>query len=406
MATPLRTESNLVGYLVSAITAAATSIQVVFRDKITGLQRTPLSTTRIFVIDKGTPVQPNQNYEIILCASHSTAAGVTTLATVTRGLAFSGTAVTAGTGNAHVANAEVGCADVHYLWTILASLLDGTASFSNTLDMGTNKILNLATPTADTDASTKKYVDDIAIAGSPDASTTAKGISKLSSVPAVPTNPIAVGDNDARVPTAIVSTSSGAGDVGKVASLNASGQFADGFIHDIWINESFVTAKGDLVTASGTGTPATLTVGANGKVLIADSGQTTGQIWAYPTIGSITASDDKWILTAGPRQTASTSYAKIWEYKVFHSGSVRAKFELKDAAGGTTVYGQVWKNGVAVGVEHSTSSATFQPYQDDVTCVSGDLIQLYQKVPTGADYAVVQNFGLYGTGLREPVLTV
>jgi len=57
------------------------------------------------------------------------------------------------------------------------------------------------TPTTDYQASTKKYADDLAIAGSPDASTTVKGISKLSSAPASATNPIAVGDNDPRLPT-------------------------------------------------------------------------------------------------------------------------------------------------------------------------------------------------------------
>jgi hypothetical protein len=48
---------------------------------------------------------------------------------------------------------------------------------------------------------TKRYVDDIVIAGGVDASTTTKGISKMSVAPAAANNPIAVGDNDGRVPT-------------------------------------------------------------------------------------------------------------------------------------------------------------------------------------------------------------
>jgi hypothetical protein len=47
----------------------------------------------------------------------------------------------------------------------------------------------------------KEYIDGIAISGSPDASTSTKGISKMSTAPVSPTNPIAVGDNDTRVPT-------------------------------------------------------------------------------------------------------------------------------------------------------------------------------------------------------------
>lgn len=56
-------------------------------------------------------------------------------------------------------------------------------------------------PTDDEQFATKKYVDGIAIAGAPDASTTVKGISKLSTAPVSPTDPIAVGTNDTRMPT-------------------------------------------------------------------------------------------------------------------------------------------------------------------------------------------------------------
>ena len=44
--------------------------------------------------------------------------------------------------------------------------LDSTGgTMTGELDMSTNKIVNLGTPTADTDAATKKYIDDVAIAG-------------------------------------------------------------------------------------------------------------------------------------------------------------------------------------------------------------------------------------------------
>lgn len=46
---------------------------------------------------------------------------------------------------------------------------------------------------------TVKYADDLAIAGGVDASTSAKGITKLSVAPASATSPIAVGDNDPRM---------------------------------------------------------------------------------------------------------------------------------------------------------------------------------------------------------------
>jgi len=50
-------------------------------------------------------------------------------------------------------------------------------------------------------AASIEFVVDTYTAGGVDASTTVKGLSKLSSAPASPTNPIAVGDTDTRVPT-------------------------------------------------------------------------------------------------------------------------------------------------------------------------------------------------------------
>lgn len=57
-------------------------------------------------------------------------------------------------------------------------------------------VLPNTNPTTDNQAARKKYVDDIAVSGAPDASSTVKGISKLTVNPATPTNPIAVGSND------------------------------------------------------------------------------------------------------------------------------------------------------------------------------------------------------------------
>lgn len=55
------------------------------------------------------------------------------------------------------------------------------------------------------------------------------------------------------------------------------------------VNNSIVTAKGDLIAATGSGTPARLGVGTNGQVLTASSTAATGLIWSTPaTPGSMT----------------------------------------------------------------------------------------------------------------------
>ena len=87
-------------------------------------------------------------------------------------------------------------------------------------------------PTADEHVATKKYADDLAIAGAPDGSTTVKGIFEEATV-AEQGSATATGATGARLVPAnanLVKTSSGAGDENKIAVLDAAGTFANGFI--------------------------------------------------------------------------------------------------------------------------------------------------------------------------------
>jgi len=109
-------------------------------------------------------------------------------------------------------------------------------------------ILNTNTPSTDLEAASKGYVDGIAIAGSPDSSTTVKGIGKVSVAPASPTAPIFVGDNDPRVPTqaendALVGT-------GTPSSSNK------------YVTEDTLVSEIDSVTTFGDGSDGNVTIAA------------------------------------------------------------------------------------------------------------------------------------------------
>jgi hypothetical protein len=54
---------------------------------------------------------------------------------------------------------------------------------------------------------------------------------------------------------------------------------------DTAIQPTILNAKGDLIAATAADTPAALTVGANGTVLTAASGEATGLQWAAPAAG-------------------------------------------------------------------------------------------------------------------------
>ncbi len=95
-----------------------------------------------------------------------------------------------------------------------------------------------AAPTADLEYASKKYVDDVAIAGAPDASTSTKGITKLSYAPVSSTNPIAVGDNDPRIPVNNYATSTGSTNAYVLTLASAPSSYVAGQVYSFKANFS------------------------------------------------------------------------------------------------------------------------------------------------------------------------
>jgi len=87
-------------------------------------------------------------------------------------------------------------------WAIMKAilnLLDGTSDFDADVPLGYDG--NPILVAGSNKFATVKYVDDTAIAGSPKATEATFGLTRLSKAAADPVTPIAVGDNDDRVPT-------------------------------------------------------------------------------------------------------------------------------------------------------------------------------------------------------------
>ncbi len=315
--TPQYTESNLVGNLEASISTSVTSILVTFFDRITGLQRTPLASTKLFVIDKGTELFPNSNYEIILAASHSTTNGVTTLTGCTRGIAFSGTSLAAGTGKSHIANAEIGCVDVHYLWTILSAICDGTnappaslrlafpfiyeaTGILNDRIFADSTARNLAIPSPVNGMSCYQTIDGMAfdyIAGSwiaraaggvfPNGSTSVAGKFQAATIADQIAHTATGGTGALLIPVVgnLITTSAGAADGGKIAITDPStGQFDPSLYNAL--SASVVTTKGDLIAATGNAAVDREGVGTDGQVYIADSTVPTGHKWGQVPLAS------------------------------------------------------------------------------------------------------------------------
>ena len=103
------------------------------------------------------------------------------------------------------------------------------------------------------------------------------------------------------------------------------------------------------------------------------------------------ASDDLVFSNDGAKFNSSATYVKRKEIIAYRSGDIRVYHETKINVLGSTV-SRVYVNGVAVGVEHTTSSGTYVSWTDDLTgIVYGDLIQIYMKHTGAVDLSYVQN---------------
>jgi len=94
------------------------------------------------------------------------------------------------------------------------------------------------------------------------------------------------------------------------------------------------------------------------------------------------------------REESGSSYVKHKSIKVTKGGTYRIKFDLAHQTGLYTSYGRIYRNGVAVGTERTTTETDWQTYSEDISgWAPGDEIQLYMKSEDQDAYC--RNFRVY-----------
>ena len=108
----------------------------------------------------------------------------------------------------------------------------------------------------------------------------------------------------------------------------------------------------------------------------------------------VSASDDLRYTGAGVTTTSST-YAKVAEKTVatkFGSSTMRIGITYRVQNAGPTVSVRVYRDGVAVGAEHSTTSTTGVTVSDDIALTAGNLLQIYAKSSDGATACIISSW--------------
>jgi len=274
--------------LQDSITSAGTSMTLVTG---TDKEGTNLAGTIGYIIDEGTASE-----EFVIGATTATA--VTSMA---RGVSSSdGTTEVAENKKAHRKGASIKITN-HPLLIRLYRIANGDDAFpDNAQTLGDGSLLaSSAAPTSDAMIANKKYIDDTAIAGGAKATEVIYGISKLSVAADSAVAPIAVGDNDNRVPTvdtstvtadmvaALAGTGTPNGTTGKYVTLDSATAtptaskipIADGSgkLDGGWLG---VDTAGDIIYSDGTDLQK-LGIGTGGQVLQTNAGATAPE-WGLP----------------------------------------------------------------------------------------------------------------------------
>jgi hypothetical protein len=97
---------------------------------------------------------------------------------------------------------------------------------------------------------------------------------------------------------------------------------------------------------------------------------------------------------ASKNTTSYLSYTKAKSFTINASGTYRTYFELWSGASGYTVYGRIYKNGVAYGTERSTTSTSWQSYSEDLDFEDGDECELYYRTSNLTAPAYIGNYRL------------
>jgi len=117
-------------------------------------------------------------------------------------------------------------------------------------------------------------------------------------------------------------------------------------------------------------------------------------------LANYTAGDNLIISSDGQVQVVVTTYTKVKEFMIIRDGTLRIKFHLAASQSGVAVYGRIYRNGVAVGNQRSTSSVSGVTFSEDIAGWSAyDLVQLYICTSNLTYPVYASNFRLY-TGVR------
>jgi hypothetical protein len=105
--------------------------------------------------------------------------------------------------------------------------------------------------------------------------------------------------------------------------------------------------------------------------------------------------DDLLVKVTGIVSQVAMTPVKKREIKILNTGVVRVKFNLRASNSGTSSYGRVYVNGIAVGTNRTVTSTTNTLFTEDINVNTNDLVQLYLTSYSDTYVSICDDFGVY-----------
>lgn len=223
-------------------------------------------------------------------------------------------------------------------------------------------------PTADYEMANKKYVDDTAFAGVPDATESTPGKAELATQAETDD-----GTDDERIVTPK-----------KLATTTN-------------IPAGVATALGGKVSTTGNETVNGVKTFGSIPVLPASNPTTDNQAVRKAYVDGKIDMQAGTILIASAdkeRDRSSLGYGKLKEIKICQGGTYRVKFSAKGASVSDSLKARIYKNGSAVGTERIPQSTSYIEYSEDLAFATGDTCELWGYC-NGIYALYVKEFRLY-----------
>ena len=170
---------------------------------------------------------------------------------------------------------------------------------------------------------------------------------------------------------------------------------ANAFVNGGGVVNSLFSGKGSIAAASAASTPANLSVGTNGQVLVAASGETTGLIWqGSPEVIGIAVSDEETAITTGNakvtfRMPFAMTLTAVRASLSTASTSGLPTFDINE--GGTTILST--KLTIDANEKTSTTAATAAVISDSALADDAEITIDIDTAGTGAKGAKVYLIG-------------